>query len=385
MYQVFSQPAPVMFGRGAISVLGEKIKEFGCKKALLVCEQGIVDAGIIDKAAASLAAAGVGHAVFSGVLADPPDSCVEAAAQAAREAEADCIVGIGGGSSMDTAKAASILMNHPGTIRTYMTAMPTFMEVETPLFLVPTTAGTGSECTSVAIISLPDQNVKAGVFISAPRSLAIVDPELTLSLPRSITASTGMDALAHAAEAMTAVNWNYHSDLFGEAAIRKISQNLVICCDDPSNIDARSEMALAANWAGLAFNNPITHVAHAVADAFSVHFHTPHGLGCALALPETMALVAPVMPERMFVIAKAMGLASSGSESGERLGKIVADGMRDMMRKAGIKSLSEMGYEREEVVSFITEVVTSHLSFNCPVEINEETAAKLLAAVFDTY
>lgn len=383
MYPVFSQPAPVIFGRGSISILGEKIREMGCRKALIICEQGIVDAGIIKKATASLETAGIGYEVFSGVLADPPDSSVDEAGKAALEAGADCLVGIGGGSSLDTAKAASILMTNPGPVRTYITGFPTSVDTKTPLILVPTTAGTGSECTTVAIISLPDKNVKWGVFVNT--SLAIVDPELMVTLPKSITAATGMDAFAHAAEAMTAVGWNHHSDLFAEGAIKKISKYLLVCCNDPGNIDARSEMALAANWAGLAFNNPITHVGHAVADAFSVHYHTPHGLGCALALPETMALVAPAVPDRMRTIAGAMDLPLTGSETGVELGKLVADGIRDIMRKADMRSLKDMGYSREEVLGFVPDVLSSHLSQNCPVGIDEKTAAGLLAAVYDTY
>lgn len=383
MYREFSQPAPIIFGRGALSVLGEKIKDMGCKKAMLICEKGIEDAGIAAKATAILDSAGVSYSVFNGVHADPPDSTVDEAGQAALREGADCLIGLGGGSSLDTAKAASILMTNPGPVRTYITAAPSTINTTTPLILIPTTAGTGSECTTVAIISLPDKNVKWGVFVNT--SLAIVDPELMVTLPKSITAATGMDAFAHAAEAMTCLNWNYHSDLFAEAAIRKISKYLLICCDEPDNIDARSEMALAANWAGLAFNNPITHVGHAVADAFSCYFHTPHGLNCALALPETMALVAPAVPERMRTIAGAMGISLSGDETGEQLGNLVADSIRDIMRSAGMASLKQMGYTREQVVSFAPDVIANHLSSYCPVKIDEKTAGDLLAAVYDTY
>ena len=383
MYREFSQPAPVIFGCGSISVLGERISAMGCKKALLICEKGIEEAGIITKAAASLEAAGLAYSVFNGVLADPPDSIVDEAGNTATREGADCLIGIGGGSSLDTAKAASILMENPGPARKYITAAPTFVNTKTPLILVPTTAGTGSECTTVAIISLPDKNVKWSVFVNT--SLAIVDPELMLTLPKSITASTGMDAFSHAAEALTGNNWNRHSDLFAEAAIRKISKYLKVCCEDPGNIEARSEMALAANWAGLAFNNPICHVGHAVADALSCHFHTPHGLNCALALPEVMALVAPVIPDRMRVIAGAMELPLSGEESGEQLGKVVADAIRGIMRETGIKSLKEMGYSRETVISFVPDVMENHLSSFCPVRIDEKTAGGLLAAVYDNY
>ena len=383
MFKQFSPQAPVIFGCGAISILGEKVKEQGGKKALIICEKGIEDAGIVAKATASLDAAGIEYSVFNGVVSDPPDTTVDEAGQAALSAGADCLIGLGGGSSLDTAKAASILMVKPGPIRNYITAPPVFVDAKIPLILVPTTAGTGSECTSVAIITLPDKNVKLGVYVAT--TLAIVDPELMLSLPRSITAATGMDALSHATEAMTSNLWNYHSDLLAEGAIKKIAKYLPVCCDEPGNIEARSELALAANWAGMAFKDPITHVAHAIADAFSAHFHTPHGYNCGLALPETMALIGPAVPDRMRVIASAMGLPLDGDETGEQLGKIVADGMRGLMRKIGIKSLKEIGHSRDEVMSCVPDVMMSFLPKLCPVEIDEETATKLIAAVYDTY
>jgi 1,3-propanediol dehydrogenase len=284
---------------------------------------------------------------------------------------------------MDTAKAAAIYLLDPGPVRRYILQTPQYINTKTPVILVPTTAGTGSECTTVAIISLPDLNVKWSAFVNT--TLAIVDPELMVSLPQYETVNTGLDAFAHAAEAMTGVNWNYHSDLFGEAAIRKICKNLRVCWSEPGNIEARSELALAANWAGLAFNDPITHVGHAIGDALGCHYHTPHGLSCALALPETLALVAPVVPERMRVIAGAMGLPLTGGENGEALGRLAAEGVRAMMRSMGMKSLKEMGYAREEVVSFAPEIVANHLASYCPVKITEAVAARLLADVYDSY
>ena len=383
MYREFHVPTSLVFGCGAISALGEKAKEKGCKKVLIICEKGIEDAGIIAKAGASLKAAGVEYAVFNGVLADPPDSVVDQAGECALKEGADGLVGIGGGSSLDTAKATSVLMTNPGPVRNYIQNPPIYVDTKTPLILVPTTAGTGSECTKVAIISLPDKNVKWAVDVNT--SLAIIDPELMLTLPKSITATTGMDALSHAMEAMTSINWNYHSDLYAEAAIKKISKYLTICCDEPDNIEARSELALAANWAGFAFNNPVTHAAHAVADALSCHLHTPHGHNCALALPETMALIGAAVPDRMRTIANAMGVALKGDETGEHLGNVVADATRSLMRKVGIKSLKEMGYAREKILSLTPDVVASFLSTLSPVKIDEETATKLLAAVYDKY
>ena len=383
MYIEFSQTTPVIFGRGSISILGEKVSGMGCKKALIICEKGIEDAGIVAKATEILKAAGVEYAVYNGVLADPPDNIVDEAGETALREGADCLIGLGGGSSLDTSKAAAILMTNPGPARKYINQTPMVIETKIPLFLIPTTAGTGSEVTAVAVISLPDKNVKWSVFVTP--TLALVDPELMVSLPRSISASTGMDALAHAAESITNLNCNPHSDLYSEAAIKKIAKNLLTCCDDPNNIDARSELALAANWAGMAFNITITHVGHALADALSCYLHTPHGLNCALALPETMSIVAPVIPERMRTIAEAMEIPLTGKETGEELGKLVADSMRDLMRKIGIKSLKEMGYNREQIVSFAPHVTANFLSTFCPVKIDEEAAGKLLAAMYDTY
>ena len=353
------------------------------QKVMIACEPGIETAGIVDKASKSLKASGIDYVVFNGVKPDPTDEIVDKGAQVALYAGADCVVGLGGGSSMDTAKAVSILLTNPGPARKYIQAKPIYVDTKVPVILVPTTAGTGSEVTRVAIISIPELNAKWSVFVNI--NLAIVDPELTISLPKQETANTGLDAFAHAAEAMTCKNWNHHSNILGEAAIRRIAKNLVTCYNEPDNLEARTEMALAANLAGLAFNDPITHVGHAIADALSCAFHTPHGLGCALALPETMALVAPAMQEPVRVIASAMGLHLTGNESGEVLGKLVADSIRDMMHAMNMKSLKEMGFTREQIVDLAPHVVENHLSSYCPVEITEKTAQELLARVYDSY
>lgn len=383
MYMQYSQPAPVIFGWGALSILGDKIKERGCKKALLVFDKGIREAGIADKAFSVLRTAGVEYVPFGDVVSDPPDEIVDQAWALASTEEVDCIVGLGGGSCLDTAKAAAILATNPGPAKKYILSHPIYVDTKIPVFLLPTTAGTGSEMTTVAVISRPEENAKWSVFVNV--ALAIVDPELTLTLPKYETANTGLDAFSHAAEAMTNLNWNHHADLMGEGAIKKISKHLLTAYHEPENVEARTEMALAANWAGLAFNDPVTHVGHSVADAFSCHLHTPHGLGCALALPEALNLVAPAVPEKMAVIAAAMGLELTGRESGAELGTLVADAIRKLMRSVNMKSLREMGYSREQILSFVPDVVANHLSSFCPVEVTPQVAEKLLAAVYDTY
>ena len=144
-------------------------------------------------------------------------------------------------------------------------------------------------------------------------------------------------------------------------------------------------MSLAATFAGLAFNDPITHVGHSIADALSCRFHTPHGYNCAVALPAAMRLVAPALPEKMRVIAEAMGAPLTGSETGEQLGEIVAGKIRELMRLIDLTPLSKLGYAREDVLALAPDVVSNHLSSYCPVPVTEDVARDLLAEVYDAY
>ncbi|MDR2530430.1 MAG: iron-containing alcohol dehydrogenase, partial [Oscillospiraceae bacterium] len=219
-YYEYNVTTPVVFGRGAIRMLGGRVASLGCKKALCVFDKNLESSGTLDKAFESLRNAGVEYAAFNGVTSDPTDAVVDAAAAAARESGADMLIGIGGGSSMDTAKAAAIALETGKRASEFILHQPITIKISTPVVLVPTTAGTGSEVTAVAIVSRPELNAKWSVFTNT--AFALLDPELTLSLPGEVTANTGLDALAHAAEAMTTVMHNVHSDLFGAAAIRKI-------------------------------------------------------------------------------------------------------------------------------------------------------------------
>ena len=382
-YYDYNVAIPVVFGAGSISVLGERVKRFGCKKALCVYDEGIEAVGIVKKARASLEVAGVESADFNGVVPDPPDSVVDAAAEAARAAGADIIIGIGGGSSMDTAKAAAVALETGKPAKEFVLPRPINIPIKIPVVLVPTTAGTGSEVTAVSIISRPEVNAKWSIFTNSV--LAIVDPELTVTLPKEVTANTALDAMAHAAEGMTTLMHTRHNDLFGEAAIRKISKWLRTAYNEPDNIEARTEIMLAANWAGFAFNNPITHVGHASADAFSVTFHTSHGYNCAIALPEALALVAPALPGQAKIIAQALGIELNGSENGEKIGNLIADNIRGLMRDVEIRPLRELDYSRLDVTALAGVTASNHLSSYCPVEITNEVAERLLGRIYDTY
>ncbi|MBR5489772.1 MAG: iron-containing alcohol dehydrogenase, partial [Oscillospiraceae bacterium] len=305
MYK-YDQLVPVFFGDGAIDLLGEKVKELGCKKVICVYDSGVKAAGIAPRAEASLKAAGVDYVVFDRIEADPNDGIVDECGLMALEAGVDGFVAVGGGSSMDCAKAAALLMDHPAPIRQYFTAPPSFIECCVPVIHVPTTAGTGSEVTQVAVITDSRDHSKPSIFMNS--ALAIVDPSLTLTVPPHVTANTGLDAFTHAAESITAKGRNPRSELLAKAAIEKIAKYLPIAYDDGSNIEARTQLCLAANWAGIAFQDTDCHLGHDMADGISATFHTPHGYNCIMVNAEIMNKCSEYIPEKVQVIGEALGL-----------------------------------------------------------------------------
>ena len=378
----YSVKAPVLYGVGAIRELGARVKGFGAKKPLLICDPNLAQE-TYDKAVESLKTAGLDYVVFRETKHDAPIEVIDACGELGLREKADCIVGIGGGSTLDSAKAAAILLSHPGPIKQYILANPIQVVVDVPIILLPTTAGTGSECTKVAVVNRTDLNMKWSVFVSL--ALAIIDPELTLSLPPYPTAFTGLDALAHAIEGITSNNPNPLSHACGIDAIRKINRWLPKAFHDGSDLEARIQMAEAAHLAGIAFDDAMTHIGHATADGMSINFHTPHGVGCALALPPVCELVGSVKEEIMREIAEAMELPLTGGETGAELGALVAGRIRDLMHETGIPSIAALGFAREDMLTVAEETESSHISTFCPVPVTREIAQKFCYAVYDTY
>ena len=379
----YMQNCPIYFGPGAVDHLGEYVAELGSKKALCIYDPGVEAAGVPARCVASLEKAGIQCVCFNGVVSDPTIGVVDAAGEVALREQVDVIIGIGGGSSMDAAKAVSILMTNPGPIKKYILAKPITVDTKVPVVSVPTTAGTGSEATRVAIITQTETNGKWSVFVNT--DLAVVDPELTFRLPKDVTANTGLDALSHAAECVTSNVTNPHNQLFGCAAIRKIVDNLYTAWSEPDNVEARTEMALAANWAGIAFAETMCHVGHALADGMSIAFHTPHGFNCAQALPVALEYAAPAVPKEIRMVAEAMRIPMTGEETAEQVGHMVADAIWALMRKLEVKSFKELGYTREQVLQIADEGAFSHLSTYCPVPVTKEAALEMAGRIYDHY
>lgn len=273
---------------GAAARLGEFAQNLGIRRPFIVTDPGVAGAGLVQPVADAFEADGLSSAVFRDVQADPPESIVEQALAAARAHRCDGVIGLGGGSAMDTAKLVALLADSEQSLKDVY-GVGNARGARLPLIQVPTTAGTGSEVTPIAIVTT-GETTKMGVV--APQllpDLAVLDANLTLGLPAAVTAATGIDAMVHAIEAYTSkLRKNPYSDMLAREALRLLSANIESAVHNGDDVDARSNMLLGAMLAGQAFANAPVAAVHALAYPIGGIFHIPHGLSNALVLPHVM-------------------------------------------------------------------------------------------------
>ncbi len=285
---------------------------------------------------------------------------------------------------MDAAKAASIMMGLEGNCRDYLKPEPRFFKASVPIVLVPTTSGSGSEASDACVITHDQLGMKVPIHVDS--SVAIVDPGLVRNVPASATAETGMDAFSHAVETFTSKDSNPRTEVLALGAIRRIARSLPAACHDGGDIEARTEMAYASNWAGFTTVDDATlHVGHCIADAFSRAFPLPHGLPCAWATPEVLALVAPAVPDKVRMIGEAMGIEFAAVDSPVDIGAKTAEGVRRLMKAIGIKSAAEAGVDRELGHQLFPSSHGTGPALLLPVEITPDLAAKLVGQTYDNY
>lgn len=310
-YFEFTLPTKVVYGIGILGNIGSAIRRFGKRKALLVTDGILMKAGPVDKVKAGFGETDVDiKCVFSDVPPNSTISTVEKCAELGIENECDMIIAVGGGSVIDTAKVANILMVKGGKVEDHMGArLLDPSESLLPFAVIPTTAGTGSEVTAVAVIADPDNDVKLPFaedqFLP---QLAILDPEVTVSMPGRLTATTGMDALTHAIEAYVDKERSPASDALALHAIRLISENILRACANPEDLRARGCMLAGSFLAGVAFSHSMVGMAHGISHALGGVYHIPHGLANALVLPEVMEYNMESCPDRYADIAEALGI-----------------------------------------------------------------------------
>lgn len=278
----------LVVGAGCLSQLGTLARENGARRVLLVTDAGIVQAGHAERAMQFLQEAGLQVALFDSGHENPTTRDVNECLQVARAAEIDFFVGLGGGSSMDTAKGCNFLLTNGGEMRDYWGIGKANLPM-LPLIAIPTTTGTGSECQSFALIADEKSHLKMACGDpKAAARIALLDPELALTQPRSVAAATGMDALSHAVETAVTTKRNALSNLFSREAFRLIEANFQRLAQAPDNIEACAAMQLGAAWAGTAIENSMLGAAHAAANPLTAHFDVIHGHAVGVMLPHVV-------------------------------------------------------------------------------------------------
>lgn len=308
----FKMCGELRFGIGAIDQLAEVLARYPAPKVLVVTDAGLVKAGVADEVTRRLDAASVAHEVFDGVEPDPCVETVDLCTAAAVRAGATVLIGLGGGSPIDMAKVAGVMVTNGGKPLDYA-GIGNIPAAGLPVIAIPTTAGTGSETTPIAVLSDKKEQLKKGIVSDFlyPET-ALVDPALAAGLPPRITAYTGMDALTHCIEAYT----NRHSqpfvDVLALEGIRRIARGIRIAYRDGSNLEARSDLALGSLYGGLCLGPVNTAAVHALAYPLGGTYNIPHGLANTMMLPHVMAFNRPAVPEKYSRIAELLGAEETG-------------------------------------------------------------------------
>lgn len=384
MISRYSQACPVIFGVGAINQIEDEARKMGATKVLLVYDGGVKASGVSEKITKILDAAGIDIEIYEGVTPEPTLSQIDTAAERVRSLKIDTVIGIGGGSSLDTAKALSVLNENKGPVKKYVQEFGGSFGKASPLILVPTASGTGAEVTALGVLIDEESHGKVVVFRGG--DLAIVDPELTLTVPPHITASTGMDALAQAIEAYTSNGHDPRSDVLALKAVNLIIRNLEIAVKDGSDLNARIDMSLGSNLAGIAFADASVHFGHAISHEFGNALKMPHGIGCALALPVVLEVGLEAEPERGLDLLNALEVPYTKKETGKDLGLLASGRIKELMRTIGIRSLKEQGISREAAVDCAAAAHEKNwFIIKSPVDIDVPFLGKLIGRVYDGY
>ena len=374
---VFDIPSTLFFGENCSNKCGELLNNIGAGKVLLVCDQAMVSLGMAAKLTAILEAADLEHVTFADVEPNPTDELVHKAANFAADHKVDALLAIGGGSVIDCAKAVNILLTNGGKILDYegvnKVAKPTL-----PLVMVPTTAGTGSEVTSVTVVTDTRRHKKmviAGQFVGG--RIAVCDPMLTVKLPAAITSSTGMDALTHAIEAYISTLASPVTDGIALDAITLIMGSLeqAVAAGD---IKSRSDMMLGSFMAGMAFNSALLGLVHSLAHPLSAHYNIPHGVANAVFLPHVMNYNLGSFDSKLKALASAMGIDGEQSDLGDR----IVSRLQQLATTIGIPQLKDLGVPETDFTMLAEEAMLEMSTMTNP---KQPTVAEIVDLLKTAY
>jgi len=372
----------IVMGPGALNQLADEVGGLKAKKVLIVTDQGLIGAGLVKQAQAVLEKAGIEYAVFGDVEADPRYEIVADCVAMIRSENADLIIGFGGGSPIDIAKVSAIMATNDGPIEQYF-GIDLVPQRGLPTLIIPTTAGTGSEVTPIAILSDHIEKLKKGI-VSAHLfpSAALLDPELTLGLPAHVTAATGMDALIHAIESYTSKNATSISDMLARQAMQLIAANIRTAFTDGSNLAARSKMLEGSLLAGMAFCTAGVTAVHAFAYPIGAEFHIPHGVANSIMLTPVMEFNKLGSLDRFARIAGYLGEDTDGLSTPEAADAAV-EAMRTLAADLKIPDhLSEFGIADKDIPDLATGVMkVTRLLANNPRDLSQKDAEEIYRRV----
>jgi alcohol dehydrogenase class IV len=382
----FHSPSSIIVEAGATARIVEILRSVRSlrgplRSVFLVSDTGVQRAGLLDEPLANLRLSGIEVTQFLDVEADPSAHTVETAVTAARAAKADLVLGIGGGSPMDVAKLVALLCGG-GELLDAVYGVGVAKGPRLPLALVPTTSGTGSEATAVAIVTTGEGQKKGVVSSLLVPDCAVLDARLTLGLPRSATAATGIDAMVHAIEAYTSRRLkNPISDCLARDALRLLSQNIEEVCENGANLVAREAMLLGASFAGLAFANAPVAAVHSLAYPIGARFHVPHGLSNSLVLPAVMRFNLPNALPLYAELAEIVVPHAYGTDLDRA--QIFINWLTALPGAVGLPTrLSEVGISAADVPSLAADaLLQTRLLVNNPREVSLEDALKLYEEV----
>ncbi|AKN25483.1 alcohol dehydrogenase [Stutzerimonas balearica] len=339
-------PRLMEVGAGASGQLARVLQELGCSRPLIVTDRMMVELGYVARIAGQLEEAGIASQCFADTLPEPTAASIRAGVEMVRQGDFDSIVALGGGSPIDSAKAIGILGKFGGEMRDYRFPRDV-SEAGLPLIAIPTTAGTGSEATRFTIITdeTSDEKMLCAGLGFMPIA-ALIDYELTLSLPPRVTADTGIDALTHAIEAYVSRKASLYSDSQALEAMRLLAPNLRTAFHQPDDRAAREAMMLGATLAGIAFSNASVALVHGMSRPIGAFFHVPHGLSNAMLLPAITAFSIPAAPERYADCARAMGVAAQTDSVEVANDKLLAE-LRAINQELKVPSPEQFGIARE--------------------------------------
>ena len=377
----FVSPRKMVFGVGSRSNLRKEIRSLGGSRPLIVTYPKTVTVASLAEVLRSLESDGMEIHVYEKAEPEPRIEVAEDLAQYTKAGKFDSVVGIGGGSAMDLAKIASVSATNPGQVRDYL-GVDLLHRRGAPLICMPTTSGTGSEVTMFSVLTVGDKKMD----VVSPHILpdvALVDPVMTVTMPPELTAGTGMDALSQAVETVTSLAATPLTDALALKAIQLARNSLRVAYAKGNSLKARSEMALAATLSGLAFGSGKLTLGHSLAQTFGPLRRIPHGVSCGIALPYIMEFYLPTIPEKLSMIAEAMGIETRGisvREAGIEAIRFV----KKLAEDIGIPlSLREVGFDRDQLPLLTKTCVKEWPRPNSPRELTRQSVLEVLEKMWE--